>query len=116
MARWMASTAALLLVVACLVTMTAATGTAAAQETPALEDVVYLSCAEVAEQAGDDEARIVEMIRVLAAFSLEQRGLVVPEDQDALGQRFGELIRAFCTAEPEGLLYNAVHRAMLRLL
>lgn len=116
MARLMAGAAAQSFVVAGLMTMTAASGAAAAEEAPAFADVVYLSCAEVAEQAGDDEARIVEMIRVLAAFSLEQRGLVVPEDRDELGQRFGELIKAFCTAEPEGLLYNAVHRAMLRLL
>jgi hypothetical protein len=91
-------------------------GTAVADETMAFEDVAYLSCAEVAEQAGDDEAMIVEMVTVLARFSLKQRGLVVPEDRGELGQQFGELIKAFCTAEPDGLLYNAVHRAMLRLL
>ena len=28
----------------------------------------------------------------------------------------GALALAFCTAEPDGLLYNAVHRAMQRLL
>ena len=70
----------------------------------------------MAEQAGDDEAMIVEMVTVLARFSLERRGLVVPEERGELGLAFGELIKAFCTAEPEGLLYNAVHRAMLRLL
>ena len=113
--RW-AGAAIALSAVAGLVTMTAASGAALAENMPTFADVVHLSCAEVAEQAGDDEARIVEMIRVLAAFSLEQRGLVVPEDRDALGQQFGELIKAFCTAEPDGLLYNAVHRAMLRLL
>jgi hypothetical protein len=95
---------------------TAVTAEAVAQEAIAFEDIVHLSCAEVAEQAGDDEAQIVEMVKVLAAFSLEKRELVVPEDREALGQQFGELIRAFCTAEPDGLLYNAVHRAMLRLL
>lgn len=89
---------------------------AAADEAVAFKDVVYLSCAEVAEQAGDDEAALVDMVTVLASFSLERRGLVVPEDRGELGQTFGELIRAFCTAEPEGLLYNAVHRAMQRLL
>jgi|GEM_PF-1980627 len=93
-----------------------AAGPATAAEPPAFEDVVYLSCAEVAEQAGDDEDEIVAIIRVLAAFSLEQRGLTVPEERDDLGLQFGELIRAFCTAEPESLLYNAVHRAMQRLL
>lgn len=95
---------------------TAVTAEAVAQEAIAFEDIVHLSCAEVAEQAGDDEAQIVEMVKVLAAFSLEKRELVVPEDREALGQQFGELIRAFCTAEPDGLLYNAVHRAMQRLL
>lgn len=93
-----------------------AAGGAAATEPPAFEDVVYLSCAEVADRAGDDEEQIVSIIRVLAAFSLQQRGLVVPEDRADLGLQFGELIKAFCTAEPEGLLYNAVHRAMQRLL
>ena len=96
--------------------LTAVASEAAAETAPAFEDVVYLSCAEVAEQAGDDEAEIVAMIRVLASFSLERRGLAVPENRDDLGLQFGELIKAFCTAEPEGLLYNAVHRAMQRLL
>jgi hypothetical protein len=91
-------------------------GEAVADEAVTFEEVVYLSCAEVAERAGDDEALIVEMVTALARFSLEQRGLVVPEDREDLGQQFGELIKAFCTAEPDGLLYNAVHRAMLRLL
>jgi hypothetical protein len=91
-------------------------GEAVADEAVTFEEVVHLSCAEVAGQAGDDEALIVEMVTVLARFSLEQRGLVVPEDREGLGQQFGELIKAFCTAEPDGLLYNAVHRAMLRLL
>ena len=89
---------------------------AVADEAMAFEDVVWLSCAEAADEAGDDEAVLVEMVTVLAGFSLEQRGLVVPEDRGELGQTFGELIKAFCTAEPEGLLYNAVHRAMQRLL
>jgi hypothetical protein len=91
-------------------------GTARAQEPIEFEDVVYLSCAEVAEEAGNDETLIVEMVKILAAFSLERRGLVVPEDREELGLQFGDLIRAFCTAEPDGLLYNAVHRAMQRLL
>ncbi len=103
--------------VAALLLATAAAGApAAAAEAPAFEDVVHLSCQEVAERAGDDEAVIVEMVRVMAAFTLERRGLVVPEERGELGQTFGELIRAFCTAEPEGLLYNAVHRAIQRLL
>lgn len=76
-------------------------GDAAAEEAVAFEDVVYLTCAEVADEAGDDEAMLVEMVTVLASFSPERRGLVVPEDRDELGQTFGELIRAFCTAEPE---------------
>lgn len=101
--------------VAGLLALCAAPGSAAAEE-PAFEDVVYLSCAEVAEQAGDDEEQIVAIIRVLAAFSLEQRALTVPEEREDLALQFGELIKAFCTAEPDGLLYNAVHRAMQRLL
>jgi hypothetical protein len=61
-------------------------GNAVADEAVTFEEVVYLSCAEVAEQAGDDEALIVEMVTVLARFSLERRGLVVPEDREDLGQ------------------------------
>ena len=99
-----------------LLALGTASGAAMAAEPPAFEEVVYLSCAEVAEQAGDDEEQIVAIIRVLAGFSLEQRGLAVPEGRDDLGLQFGELIKAFCTAEPEGLLYNAVHPAMQRLL
>lgn len=89
---------------------------AMAEEPPAFEDVVYLSCAEVAERVGDDEEQILSMIRVLAQFSLDRRGLVVPEDRAGLGLQFVDLIRAFCTAEPDSLLYNAVDRAMRRLL
>lgn len=89
---------------------------AVAEESLAFEDVVYLSCEEVAERAGDDEEQILTMIRVLAEFSLDRRGLVVPEDRENLGLQFVDLIRAFCTAEPDGLLYNAVDRAMRRLL
>ena len=103
-------------VVAVTVALTAAPAGTAAEEPPAFADVVYLSCAEVAEQAGDDAEQIVAVIRVLTAFSLEQRGLVVPEGRDELALQFGELIKAFCTADPEGLIYNAVHRAMQRLL
>jgi hypothetical protein len=105
------------LAAACLLAVGGGLTAGARAEGPiAFEDVVYLSCAEVAEAASDDEARIVEMVTVLAAFSLERRGLVVPEEREALGLQFGELIKAFCTAEPDGLLYNAVHRAMQRLL
>lgn len=89
---------------------------AMAEEPLAFEDVVYLTCEEVAERAGDDEEQILAMIRVLAEFSLDRRGLVVPEDRGNLGLQFVDLIRAFCTAEPDGLLYNAVDRAMRRLL
>ena len=103
-------------VIAGTVALTAVPAGTAAEEPPAFADVVYLSCAEVAEQAGDDAEQIVAVIRVLTAFSLEQRGLVVPEGRDELALQFGELIKAFCTADPEGLLYNAVHRAMQRLL
>jgi len=116
MTTTMLGAAGLGIALAGMVGLATAPGVAAAAEPPAFDEVVYLSCAEVAEQAGDDEERIIAIVRVLAAFSLEQRGLVVPEGRDELGLQFGELIKAFCTAEPEGLLYNAVHRAMQRLL
>jgi hypothetical protein len=57
------------------------------------------------------------MVRVLAAFSLERRGAAVPEEAWASSvEAFGELIMAFCTAEADSLLYNAVDRSIRRLL
>lgn len=89
---------------------------AMAEAPPVFEDIVYLSCEEVAARAGDNEEQILTMINVLAAFSLERRGLVVPEDYENLSLVFVDLVRSFCTAEPDSLLYNAVDRAMRRLL
>jgi len=82
----------------------------------AFDDLVYLSCEEAWAKSGESTETTVEMIRVLAQFTLEKRALVVPEDRGDLSQPFGELIKAFCTADPQGLLFNAVDKAVRRLL
>lgn len=56
-----------------------------------------------------------KMIKVLGEFSLGKRGLTFPEDEE-LGRRLGELIKASCTEEPDELLFNAVAKSLRRLL
>ncbi|MEO1020820.1 MAG: hypothetical protein AAFY56_24555 [Pseudomonadota bacterium] len=56
------------------------------------------------------------MIKTMAQFSLDKRQLSVPEGEADLSDEFGELVKAYCTAEPESLLYNAVDRSIRRLL
>lgn len=89
--------------------------TASAQDAYKFEDVVHLTCEEVAGQVGDSPERLGAIVEPLAAYSLAKRNLVVPEGKPELGLQFGELLKAFCTAEPDSLLYNAVDRAIRRL-
>ena len=56
-----------------------------------------------------------EMIKMLGEFSLGKRDLTFPEDEE-LGRRLGELIKASCTEEPDELLFNAVDKSLRRLL
>jgi hypothetical protein len=97
---------------------------AAAQETAgqeaedrayAFEDIVYLTCAEAWEHAGQDVDAAVEMITVLAEFSLEKRGLAVVEDDPEVDEQFGTLIRSACTLDPDALLFAVVDRSIRRL-
>ncbi|HRD34626.1 MAG TPA: YmgD family protein [Rhodocyclaceae bacterium] len=90
--------------------------TVSAEESYRFEDVVHLTCEEVAAQVGDNPARVEAIVRPLAEYSLAKRSLSVPEGRPEIGQQFGELLKAFCTAEPDGLFYNAVDRAIRRLL
>ena len=79
------------------------------------EEICYLSCEEAWEQAQQSVDNATEMIKVLGKFSLGKRGLTFPEDEE-LGRRLGELIKASCTDEPEDLLFNAVDKSLRRLL
>lgn len=88
---------------------------ASAQEAYKFEDVVHLTCEEVAVQVGDNADRLGAIVQPLAEYSLAKRNLVVPEGKPELGLQFGDLLKAFCTAEPDSLLYNAVDRAIRRL-
>ena len=81
----------------------------------AFEDIVYLTCAEAWEHAGEDVDAAVGMITVLAAFSLEKRGLAVVEDDPEVDERFGTLIRSACTLDPDALLFAVVDRSIRRL-
>lgn len=91
-------------------------GAVSAQETYKFEDVVHLTCEEVAGQIGDNADRFSAIVRPLAEYSLTKRNLIVPEGRPELGPMFGDLLKSFCTAEPDSLLYNAVDRAIRRLL
>jgi|GEM_PF-1943671 len=81
----------------------------------AFEDIVYLTCAEAWEHAGQDVDAAVEMITVLAGFSLEKRGLAVVEDDPEVDEQFGTLIRSACTLDPDALLFAVVDRPIRRL-
>jgi YmgD protein len=80
------------------------------------DELVYLSCEEAWAKSGESIDQVVEMIRVLTEFSLQKRELAVPEGREELSAEFGELIKAFCTVQPDDLLYNAVDKALRRLL
>lgn len=90
-------------------------GAALAQETYKFEDVVHLTCEEVAGIIGNDADRFGAIVQPLAEYSLAKRNLTVPEGRPELGPLFGDLLKSFCTAEPDSLLYNAVDRAIRRL-
>lgn len=96
-------------------TLVMISNTASAQDAYKFEDVVHLTCEEVAAQVGENADRLGAIVEPLAAYSLAKRNLVVPEGRPELGQQFGDLLKAFCTAEPDSLLYNAVDRAIRRL-
>ncbi len=100
---------------ACFATLGLAAPTSA-QQAYEFEDLVYLSCAEAWEEAEQSVDNAVAMIKVLAEFSLDKRQLEVPENEPNLADQFGELVKAYCTAEPDDLLYNAVDRSIRRLL
>lgn len=108
----MRSVIAVLSASACLM----ASSAALAQEAYTFEDVVHLTCEEAAAVIGDDADRLGVIVAPLVEFSLIKRNLTVPDDRPGIGQEFGELLKAFCTAEPDGLLYNAVDRAIRRLM
>ena len=90
-------------------------GAALAQQAYKFEDVVHLTCEEVALQVGENADRLGAIVQPLAEYSLAKRKLVIPEGRPELGPQFGDLLKAFCTAEPDSLLYNAVDRAIRRL-
>ena len=81
----------------------------------AFEEIVYLTCAEAWELSGKDIDESFEIIRVLARFSLEKRQLAIPDDEK-VGEAFGTLVKASCTVDPDDLLFNAVDKAIRRLL
>lgn len=87
-----------------------------AQQAYTFDDVVHLTCEEAAAEIGNDADRLGAIVAPLAEFSLTKRGLTVPTDRPEIGQQFGDLVKALCTAEPDSLLYNAVDRAIRRLM
>ena len=89
---------------------------ASAQQTYTFEEVVHLTCAEAAAEIDNDADRLGAIVAPLAEYSLTKRSLTVPTDRPEIGQQFGDLLKAFCTAEPDSLLYNAVDRAIRRLM
>jgi hypothetical protein len=97
-------------------TLIALSTAVSAQQPYTFEDVVHLTCEEVAAEIGNDADRLGAIVAPLAEYSLTKRGLTVPTDRPEIGQQFGDLLKAFCTAEPDSLLYNAVDRAIRRLM
>ena len=97
-------------------TLIALSTAVSAQQPYTFEDVVHLTCEEVAAEIGNDADRLGAIVAPLAEYSLTKRGLTVPTDRPGIGQQFGDLLKAFCTAEPDSLLYNAVDRAIRRLM
>jgi hypothetical protein len=89
---------------------------APAAESYEFDELVYLSCEEAWAKSGESTDQVVEIIRVLTEFSLQKRELAVPKGREELSAQFGELIKAFCTVQPDDLLYNAVDKALRRLL
>jgi hypothetical protein len=87
-----------------------------AQQTYSFDDVALMTCEDAATEIGNDADRLGPIVAPLAEFSLTKRGLSVPADRPEIGQQFGELLKAFCTAEPDSLLLNAVDRAIRRLI
>jgi hypothetical protein len=87
-----------------------------AQQTYTFDDVAIMTCEEAATEIGNDPDRLGLLVTPLAEFSLTKRGLAVPTDRPEIGQQFGDLLKAFCTAEPDSLLLNAVDRSIRRLI
>ena len=87
-----------------------------AQQSYTFDEVALMTCETAAAEIGNDPDRLGPIVAPLAEFSLTKHGLSVPTDRPEIGQQFGELLKAFCTAEPDGLLLNAVDRAIRRLI
>ncbi|HSM27982.1 MAG TPA: hypothetical protein VK855_07760, partial [Thioalkalivibrio sp.] len=84
-------------------TLIALSTAVSAQQAYTFEDVVHLTCEEVAAEIGNDADRLGAIVAPLAEYSLTKRGLTVPTDRPEIGQQFGDLLKAFCTAEPDSL-------------
>lgn len=78
---------------------------------------MHHSCASVVAEYGDDEEKVGEIVRLMAAVSLFNRALDVeqlfPEDaaRDALKDKFVKALEQVCEADPDTLLAGAVDTA-----
>ena len=79
---------------------------------------MHHSCASVTSDFGDDEEKVAEIVRLMAAVSLFNRAVDVeqlfPEEaaRDALKGKFTESLKAACTSDPDALLAGAVDAAV----
>jgi hypothetical protein len=85
--------------------------TAMQQAQPALADAITATVAEAWKACGSDMKGMRDMVNMMAALVLQNRGLTIPDTKDA-GQQFGQVLRTDMEAHPNDLLYSVVERSV----
>lgn len=92
------------------------TGTEEAPEkhTWKIDQLIPLTVAQAWQMSGKNEDRFFDMVQDLAAFSAQNRHLILPQSQEA-GQQAGEYIKQQAKADHQELLYVIVDRAVRKV-
>ncbi|WP_263410942.1 hypothetical protein [Terriglobus tenax] len=78
------------------------------------EQLLPLTVHEAWVQSGRNEDRFFDMVKQLAEFSAQKRGLTLPETETA-GQKAGDWIKKEAKKDPDQLLYVVVDRAVVKV-
>lgn len=80
------------------------------------EQYAHLTCTEAWEIANRDTDAFVDLVDMFARNSVEQRGVVIPDTEEAgaaLGNAIMGQVKDGCTKEPDSLLYSQVNKGVM---
>ena len=94
-------------------TQTATVSAAAGTQSWTTEQILPLSVHSAWKLSNKDETTFVEMVKALAAISTVNRGLVLPDTEEA-GKLMGKYVKRYGTADPDQLLFVVVDKAVVK--